>query len=153
MLGQHSQEEQGRRLGDTRVEPYPFRLIPHLQAEAGRVKRTGSHMHREKQRRKTQRERQERRERERKKRLVTAALSKMSLVQGCAGPKRGPDFLYKGHYPSWGHPTTHTLCHPYPILCHSLETLSQEWPSDRGFAAPSTWLYHLPEDVPWRCSG
>lgn len=41
-------------LGGARVEPYPFRLIPHLQAEAGRVKRTGSHMQREKPEKKTE---------------------------------------------------------------------------------------------------
>lgn len=65
-----TQEEQGQRLGGTRVEPYPFRLIPHLQAEAGRVKRTGSHMQREKPAEKTE---TDKRERERGKRLVTAA--------------------------------------------------------------------------------
>lgn len=49
-----TQEEQRQRLGGTRVEPYPFRLIPHLQAEAGGVKRTGSHMQREKPGKKTE---------------------------------------------------------------------------------------------------
>lgn len=100
MLDQRSQEEQGRRLGDARVEPYPFRLIPHLQAEAGRVKRTGSHMQREKPGRKTQRETRlgvGGRKREREKRLVTAAPSEMSLVQGCARPRRGLHSFYDEH--------------------------------------------------------
>lgn len=65
------------RVGGTRVEPYPFRLIPHLQAEAGRVKRTGSHMQREKPGKKTQRDKKER---ERGRKLVIAAPPKRGLV-------------------------------------------------------------------------
>lgn len=81
-----TQEEQGQRLDGTRVEPYPFRLIPHLQAEAGRVKRTGSHMQREKPGKKT-----ERQEREGKREKISHCCSiERSLRQDSARLKRGP---------------------------------------------------------------
>lgn len=66
-------------------------------------------MQREKPRGKTQRE-MGGGGRGKEKRLVTAAPSEMSLVQGCAGPRRGPDCFYNEHHPL-GYPAAHILGH------------------------------------------
>lgn len=118
-----------------RVEPYPFRLIPHLPAEAGRVKRTGSHMQRESQEEDTERQDRE----ERGGRLVTAVPpNPTGPVRDCSG-LRGAQVSMMGSPPAPPAP----LDHPRPSdpsLCCGLGDLSWAWPSDKGPGAISTWL-------------
>lgn len=51
-----SRGSQGWARGWAEGDPYPFRLVPHLQAEAGKVERRASHMQREARREETKRE-------------------------------------------------------------------------------------------------
>lgn len=72
-----SRGSQGWARGWAHGDPYPFRLVPHLQAEAGKVERRASHMQREARREETKRER------EKGRRGQTLVLS----VHGCPGAR------------------------------------------------------------------